>query len=147
MELEGALLVGLGYFVMVGVGLEVEEVVEGYFGAFGEGNLVAEAEDFLVCGEWLAGGADWIGWWGWRMRNENKTGKGESAPSLLHAATKVMAQAMTEKARESFMMTGQTERGEEVVWCGQLRDLVVLAVMWHLCWQLKIGQRRGHRGW
>lgn len=45
---EGALLVGFCDFVVVGVWLEVEEVVEGYFWAFGEGDFVAEAEDFLV---------------------------------------------------------------------------------------------------
>lgn len=49
-QLQGALLVGFGYLVVVGGGLEVEEVVEGYFGAFGEGDLVAETEDFLVWG-------------------------------------------------------------------------------------------------
>lgn len=55
--MEGALLVGLGDLVVIGVGLEVEEVVEGYFWAFGEGDLVAETEDFLVCGGEVL--ADW----------------------------------------------------------------------------------------
>lgn len=140
-QLQGALLVGFGYFVVVGGGLEVEEVVEGYFGAFREGDLVAKAEDFLVCEGRLAG-ANWMARMG-IMESER------AVPSLLHAATKVTAQATTEKARESFMMAGldrtsPSVRGGEVVWCGQLRDLVVSAVMWHLRWRLKIGQRRGH---
>ena len=42
---------------MVGILLEVEEVVEGYFWAFAEGDFVAETEDFLVCG----GGV--LDWW------------------------------------------------------------------------------------
>lgn len=70
-ELERALLVGFGYFIVVGVGLEVKEVVEGYFGAFREGDLVAETEDFLVCGgvvSWWCE-LDWMRAMGkWRMR-------------------------------------------------------------------------------
>lgn len=51
-----------------------------------------------------------------------------SAPSLLQAATRVTAQAMTEKARESFMMAGWTERVRlagrgEVRWCGVVRPI------------------------
>lgn len=59
-QLQGALFVGFGYLVVVGGGLEVEEVVEGYFGAFGEGDLVAETEDFLVWGGGRLAGANWM---------------------------------------------------------------------------------------
>ena len=48
-QLEGALLVSFRDLIVVGVGREVEEVVEGDFWALGEGDLVAQTEDFLVC--------------------------------------------------------------------------------------------------
>lgn len=54
-EFAGLLAVGLGQFVLRGTRLDAEQVVEGDVGALGGSDLIAEAEDFVVCTVMSAG--------------------------------------------------------------------------------------------
>jgi hypothetical protein len=53
-QFAGALAVGLGQVVLGGAGLDAEQVVKGDIGTLCGSDLIAEAEDFMVCGPGLA---------------------------------------------------------------------------------------------